>query len=114
MGQLPQLTESPLAIARRAFWVDAIAYAPVPLRAALDIFGTDRMVYGSDYLFAALLSPHELADIDPAALELAATKRQSASEGGARAADLRDPARIRPNGTDTVLGCTRAIAPTGG
>lgn len=73
MGQLPQLTESPLAIARRAFWVDAIAYAPVPLRAALDIFGTDRMVYGSDYPFAALLSPHELADIDPAALELAAT-----------------------------------------
>jgi predicted TIM-barrel fold metal-dependent hydrolase len=56
-----------------AFWVDAIAYAPVPLRAALDTFDTDRMVYGSDYPFAALLSPHELAAIDPAALELVAT-----------------------------------------
>jgi hypothetical protein len=31
------------------------------------------MVYGSDYPFAALLSPHELAAIDPAALELVAT-----------------------------------------
>jgi aminocarboxymuconate-semialdehyde decarboxylase len=73
MGLLPQLTESPLAIDRRAFWVDAIAYAPVPLGAALNIFGTDRMVYASDYPFAALLSPHELADVDPAALELAVT-----------------------------------------
>jgi aminocarboxymuconate-semialdehyde decarboxylase len=72
MGQLPQLTESPLAIARQAFWVDAIAYAPAPLRAALDTFGADRMVYGSDYPFAALLSPDELADIDPGALELVA------------------------------------------
>jgi hypothetical protein len=31
------------------------------------------MVYGSDYPFAALLSPHELADVDPAARELAVT-----------------------------------------
>jgi aminocarboxymuconate-semialdehyde decarboxylase len=70
MGQLPQLAESPLAIARRAFWVDAIAYAPAPLRAALDTFGPGRMVYGSDYPFAALLSPHELASLEPTALEL--------------------------------------------
>jgi hypothetical protein len=113
-GQLPQLTESPLAIPRQAFWVDATAYAPVPLRAALDIFGTDRMVYGSDYPFAALLSPHGAGRHRPRRPGAGRLQRQSASEGDDRAADLSDPARIQPNGTDTVLGCTRAIAPTGG
>ena len=73
MGQLPQLAESPLVIARQAFWVDAIAYARAPLQAALDTFGANRMVYGSDYPFAALLSPQELAGIEPGALELVAT-----------------------------------------
>jgi aminocarboxymuconate-semialdehyde decarboxylase len=76
MGQLPQLAESPLAIARRAFWVDSIAYAPAPLRAALDTFGTGRMVYGSDYPFAALLSPQELARIEPAAPDLVTANGQ--------------------------------------
>lgn len=68
MGQHPGLSESPSATARRHLWIDSMAYARAPLTLAAEVFGPDRMVYGSDYPFAAEQTPSELAAIEPDAL----------------------------------------------
>lgn len=75
LGQLPGLSEEPLELARRAFWVDSAAYGPAPLRAAAEVLGADRMVYGSDYPFAAGVSPQQLAAFEPAVDRLATLAR---------------------------------------
>ncbi len=75
MGQLPQLAESPRDYARRAFWADSAAYGAVPLRAAQDALGVDRLVYGSDYPFIAAVSPQQVEALEPAAGRLAALIR---------------------------------------
>ncbi|WP_300019706.1 amidohydrolase family protein [Pseudonocardia sp.] len=63
LGMHPALAESPLATVRRSFWADALAYAPAPLHLAGAVFGADRLVYGSDYPFAAELRPAELESL---------------------------------------------------
>lgn len=65
LGLHPNLACSPLATAHDVFWVDSIAYAPSPLRAAAATFGADRMVYGSDYPFTAMLRPADVEAVEP-------------------------------------------------
>lgn len=65
VGQHPNLAHSPLDYARQAFWVDSIAYAATPRRAALETFGAGRMVYGSDYPFVVMMTPQDVQDVDP-------------------------------------------------
>jgi aminocarboxymuconate-semialdehyde decarboxylase len=67
LGQLPALAESPVSYARRSFWADNLAYAAAPLQLAALTFGVERIVYGSDYPFAAAQSPQQLDALDPAA-----------------------------------------------
>lgn len=62
-AQHQQLDEPPSTYARRAFWVDSIAYGQTSLRFAGDMLGWDRVVYGSDYPFAAVLDPVMLEDL---------------------------------------------------
>lgn len=65
MGQHPGMADPPTAVVRRCIWADALVYASGPLALAHAVFGDDRLVFGSDAPFAAVLTPAELDSLDP-------------------------------------------------
>jgi aminocarboxymuconate-semialdehyde decarboxylase len=74
------MPQAPSTYASR-FYVDTLTYAVHTLRLALDTFGPDRVMIGSDYPFAiADFDPH--ATVDALALDRAAA--QALREGNAR------------------------------
>jgi aminocarboxymuconate-semialdehyde decarboxylase len=82
---LHPVEQSPATLARRAFWVDSVAYSPAVLHLAAEVLGHDRVVYGSDYPFPALVEPalvrsllgddaHQVLEVNGSAL-LASTSK---------------------------------------
>lgn len=60
LGMHPDLRLAPSTVARSAFWVDSVVYSAGMLGFIEATFGSDRVVYGSDYPFAALVEPSDL------------------------------------------------------
>ncbi len=60
LGRNGNLLASPKAQVRRSFWADSVAYDDLTVQHAADVFGHDRIVYGSDYPFDAVVTPRDL------------------------------------------------------
>ena len=63
LGDLPHLKAPPSHTLRRSVWVDSLVYTRPALLMCGAVFGESRVVYGSDYPFAAAQTPQQLREM---------------------------------------------------
>src|SRR5262249_57171520 len=73
-GGAPAPTRDPPSRYARRVWIDSLTHSPRVLRFALETFGAERVVLGSDYPFR-LGVDDPVAELDPLGLDAVALRR---------------------------------------
>lgn len=80
--QPPQLPQPPLVYLKR-FYADTANFGnPIALRAALEFFGTDHVLFGTDFGFSPTFAPQTVEDVEAVITDEA--QKQAIYEGNAR------------------------------